>query len=142
MRINYYKLQFAEHIANIITVDIMVLFRNKDEKQNLSKISWSVPFPPDLLARLRGFSAVSIAKASGMYLDDVFDILKGTRMRTSPEVIELLQEVLKKLEEEDQRLEREAAKINFMIKGFDVLEQKNTKQRLNRLSDPYKTIEE
>lgn len=114
----------------------MNLFNSRDDKKPLGKISWSVPFPPNLLARLRGFSAVSIAKASGMYLDDVFDILKGTRQRTSPEVIELLENVLKKLEDEDQRIEREAAKINFMIKGFDIIEQKTQKKQLNRLPEP------
>lgn len=105
----------------------------KTDNKQIKKISWSVPLPPELLARLRGFSAVSIARASGMYLDDVFDILKGSRERTSPEVVELLEKVLKQLEDEDERLEREAAKINFMIKGFDALEQKNQKKRMNRL---------
>jgi hypothetical protein len=113
----------------------MGLFRSSDEKQNLGKISWSVPFPPDLLARLRGFSAVSISKASGMYLEDVFEMLNGTHPRTSPEVIEMLENVLKKLEDDDLRLEKEAAKINFMIKGFDVLEQKKQKRQMNRLPD-------
>jgi len=70
-----------------------------------------------------------------MYLDDVFDILKGTRMRTSPEVVEMLENVLKKLEEDDRRLDREAAKIGYMIKGFEVLEQKKLKNQLNRLPD-------
>ena len=120
----------------------MALFKIRDDKQNLNKISWSVPFPPDLLARLRGYSAVSIAKVSGMYLDDVFDIMKGSRLKTSPEVIELLEKTLKKLEDEDQRLEREAAKINFMIKGFDVLEQKKRKYQLNRLPDSDDYLEE
>ncbi|NLV25688.1 MAG: hypothetical protein GXY48_00735 [Methanomicrobiales archaeon] len=113
----------------------MDLFKNSDEKNTIGKIAWSVPFPPDLLARLRGFSAVSIAKASGMYLDDVFDILKGSRKKTSPEVIEMLENVLRKLEEEDQRLEHEAAKIKFMIQGFEALEQKDIKNRLNRLPE-------
>ncbi len=120
----------------------MGLFRSHDDKQNVEKISWSVPFPPDLLARLRGFSAVSISKASGMYLEDVFEILKGSRSRTSPEVIEMLENVLKKLEEDDQRLEKEAAKINFMIKGFDVLEQKKQKRQLNRLPETGYYLEE
>ena len=110
----------------------MDIFRKRDGRKDLGKISWSVPFPPDLLARLRGFSPVLISKASGMYLEDVFDILKGSRQKTSPDVIELLEKVLKKLEDEDQRLEREAAKINFLMKGFDVLEQKQ-KRQLNRL---------
>jgi len=105
----------------------------KTDNRQVNKISWSVPLPPELLARLRGFSAVSIARASGMYLDDVFDFLKGSRERTSPEVVELLQKVLKQLEDEDERLEREAAKIGFMIKGFNTLEQKNQKNRMNRL---------
>lgn len=113
----------------------MDLFKSREEKKGLGKITWSVPFPPDLLARLRGFSPVSISKASGMYLDDVFDILKGTRQKTSPEVIELLENVLKKLEEEDLKLEREAVKINFLIKGFDVLEKKDQKKQLNRLPE-------
>lgn len=108
-------------------------FGKKTDNNQIKKISWSVPFPPELLARLRGFSAVSIARASGMYLDDVFDILKGSRERTSPEVVELLEKVLKQLEDDDERLEREAAKINFLIKGFDTLEQKNQKKRMNRL---------
>lgn len=120
----------------------MALFNDRNEKQNPGKISWSVPFPPELLARLRGYSAVSISRASEMYLDDVFEILKGSRGRTSPEVIEHLEKVLKKLEEDDQRLEREAAKISCMIKGFDVLEQKSIKNRLNRLPDSCNSIEE
>ena len=113
----------------------MGLFQSRVKKQEPCKISWSVPFPPDLLARLRDFSAVSISRESGMYLDDVFDILKGTRMRTSPEVVEMLENVLKKLEEDDRRLDREAAKIGYMIKGFEVLEQKKLKNQLNRLPD-------
>ena len=120
---------------------IMGLFKSHKEDKSQGKISWSVPFPPDLLARLRGFSAVSISRASGMYLDDVFDILKGTRTKTSPEVIEMLEKVLKKLEEDDERLEREAAKINFMIRGFEVIEQKNQKKQMNRLSDSGKYLE-
>ncbi len=120
---------------------IMGLFKSHKEDKSQGKISWSVPFPPDLLARLRGFSAVSISRASGMYLDDVFDILKGTRTKTSPEVIEMLEKVLKKLEEDDERLEREAAKINFMIRGFEVIEQKNQKKQMNRLSDSEKYLE-
>mgnify|MGYP003746386249 CR=1 FL=1 len=116
----------------------MGLFKSPDEKQTCEKISWAVPFPPELLARLRGFSAVSISRASGMYLDDVFDILKGTRTRTSPEVIELLEKVLQKLEEDDQRLEKEAAKIKFMIQGFDALEKKSQKKQMNRLPEPKK----
>ena len=113
----------------------MGLFQSRDKKQEPCKISWSVPFPPDLLARLREFSAVSISRESGMYLDDVFDILKGTRMRTSPEVVEMLENVLKKLEEDDRRLDREAAKMSYMIKGFEVLEQRKLKNQLNRLPD-------
>lgn len=113
----------------------MGLFKSHDKQQDLCKISWSVPFPPDLLARLREFSAVSISRASGMYLEDVFDILKGTRTRTSPEVIEMLENVLKKLEDDDRRLEKEAAKIGYMIKGFEILEQKKLKEQLNRLAD-------
>ena len=120
----------------------MVIFKLRYNNKNLGKISWSVPFPPDLLARLRGFSPVSISKASGMYLEDVFDILKGSRQKTSPEVIELLERVLKELEEEDLRLEREAAKINFMIKGFDVLEQKGRKKQLNRFPEDRELLEE
>lgn len=119
----------------------MGLFKSQEEDKCQGKISWSVPFPPDLLARLRGFSAVSISRASGMYLDDVFEILKGTRTKTSPEVIEMLEKVLKKLEEDDERLEREAAKINFMIRGFEVIEQKNQKKQMNRLSDSGKYLE-
>lgn len=118
----------------------MSLFGNHQEKQKL-KISWAEPIPPELLARLRGFSAVSISRASGMYLDDVFDILKGSRQRTSPEVIELLENVLKKLEDDDQRLDCEAAKISFMIRGFEALEQKERKKTLNQLPSG-KTISE
>ena len=111
--------------------------RKKKGKKEKYELSWSVPIPPELLARLRGFSPVLISKASGMYLEDVFEILKGTRMKTSPEVIELLYDVLKKLEENDLRLEREAAKMNFMIRGMDTLEQKKQKRELNRLPSSY-----
>jgi hypothetical protein len=54
----------------------------------------------------------------------------------------MLENVLKKLEEDDQRLEKEAAKINFMIKGFDVLEQKKQKRQLNRLPESRYYLEE
>jgi hypothetical protein len=107
--------------------------KKKPCKKDFYELPWSVPIPPDLLARLRGFSPVLISKKSCMYLDDVFDILKGNRQKTSPEVIELLENVLKQLEADDERLEAEAMKMNFMIRGFERLEQKNKKRELNRL---------
>jgi len=107
--------------------------KKKPCKKDFTELSWSVPIPQELLARLRGYSPVLISKKSCMYLDDVFDILKGNRLKTSPEVIELLEKVLKQLEEDDKRLEAEATKMKFLIRGFETIEQKNRKRELNRL---------
>jgi len=98
-------------------------FGEKDEK--IKNISWSVPIPPDLLSRLRDFSPLSISRTSGIYLDDVFDILNGTKERTAPEVIEKLYNAMEKLQERDMQLDREAARMAYMIRGFEALEQKD-----------------
>ena len=98
--------------------------KKKPSDEKKEPFIWSVPIPPNLLARLRGFSPVAVSRATGMHLDDVFDILKGSKARTSPEVIELLQKAVKKLEDDDIRLEKEAAKISFMIRGLEAIEQK------------------
>jgi hypothetical protein len=111
--------------------------KKKSIKKDLYILPWSVPIPPELLARLRGFSPVLISKKSGMYLDDVFDILRGSRMKTSPEMVELLEKVVLELEEDDKRLEAEAAKINFMLRGLNTLEKRDKKRELNRLPSSF-----
>ncbi|PKL60660.1 MAG: hypothetical protein CVV33_01520 [Methanomicrobiales archaeon HGW-Methanomicrobiales-4] len=103
--------------------------RNKDEK--IKNISWSVPVPPDLLSQLREFSPVAISRMSGIYLDDVFDILRGERRRTAPELIEKLNNTLVKLRKHDEELEREAAKMAYMIRGMDMIELQEQKKREN-----------
>lgn len=103
---------------------MLFLFGNKNTKGKIENITWSVPIPPDLLSRLREFSPVAISKTSGIYLDDVFDILKGSKTRTAPEVIEKLNNTIDILIKKDEELEREAAKIGFMIRGFNAIEQR------------------
>jgi len=112
--------------SNVLMIMFMILFLfgSRDKEKKIENIVWSVPIPPDLLSRLRDFSPVAISKTSGIYLDDVFDILKGTRGRTAPEVIEKLNKTIEILQKRDEELEREAAKIGFIIKGFDAIEQR------------------
>ena len=115
----------------LIPLACMLFFgiRNKDEK--IKNISWSVPVPPDLLSQLREFSPVAISRMSGIYLDDVFDILRGERRRTAPELIEKLNNTLVKLRKHDEELEREAAKMAYMIRGMDMIELQEQKKREN-----------
>ena len=113
----------------VLPVGISMLFGGRDEDKKIKNISWSVPIPPELLSRLREFSPVAISKTSGIYLDDIFDIMKGNRTKTAPEVIEKLEDTLKKLRIKDAELEREAAKIGFMIKGLDAIEQRESMKR-------------
>lgn len=101
------------------------IFGNREREKKITSISWSVPVPQDLLSQLRQFSPVAISRVSGIYLDDVFDLMKGNRPRTAPEIIEKLEQTLKTLRERDAELEREAAKIGFMIKGLDALDQQD-----------------
>jgi hypothetical protein len=108
----------------IVGLGMLLLFGSRDTKRKIEHIVWSVPIPPDLLSRLREFSPVAISKISGIYLDDVFDILKGNKTRTAPEVIEKLNNTIEVLIKQDEELEREAAKIGFMIRGFDAIEQR------------------
>jgi len=99
--------------------------------EKIKNISWSVPVPPDLLSQLREFSPVAISRMSGIYLDDVFDILRGERRRTAPELIEKLNNTLVKLRKHDEELEREAAKMAYMIRGMDMIELQEQKKREN-----------
>lgn len=115
--------------ALVLPVGISMLFGGRDEDKKIKNIAWSVPIPPDLLSRLREFSPVAISKTSGIYLDDIFDIMKGNRTKTAPEVIEKLEDTLKKLRIKDAELEREAVKIGFMIKGLDAIEQRESMKR-------------
>ncbi len=108
----------------VVGLGVLFLFGSRDREKKIENIVWSVPIPPDLLSRLRDFSPVAISKTSGIYLDDVFDILKGTRPRTAPEVIEKLNKTIEILQKRDEELEKEAARIGFMIKGFDAIEQR------------------
>jgi len=108
----------------LIGLGILFLFGSRDKEKKIENIVWSVPIPPDLLSRLRDFSPVAISKTSGIYLDDVFDILKGSRARTAPEIIEKLTNTIEILQKRDEELEKEAARIGFMIKGFDAIEQR------------------
>ncbi|HWQ66650.1 MAG TPA: hypothetical protein VN372_07250 [Methanospirillum sp.] len=112
--------------------------RKKEERKKIEKLEWSVPIPPDLLGQLREFSPLSISRTSGIYLDDVFDILKGNRSRSSPELVEKLQETVEKLLIAEEALNREAAKIGFMIKGFDMIDQIEHK----KIDEPKKQIPE
>lgn len=113
----------------VLPIAVAMLFGNQEEKKKIKNIQWSVPVPVDLLSRLREFSPVAISKTSGIYLDDVFDIMKGNHTRTAPEVIAKLEDALKKLRIRDAELEVEAAKFGTMIKGFDAIEQRETKKR-------------
>jgi hypothetical protein len=113
------------------------IFGNREREKKITSISWSVPVPQDLLSQLRQFSPVAISRVSGIYLDDVFDLMKGNRPRTAPEIIEKLEQTLKTLRERDAELEREAAKIGFMIKGLDALDQ----QDALRKTAPKKSLE-
>jgi hypothetical protein len=108
----------------MVGLGVLLLFGSRDTKRKIENIAWSVPIPSDLLSRLREFSPVAISKTSGIFLDDVFDILKGNRTRTAPEVIEKLNNTIDILIKQDEELEREAAKIGFMIRGFDAIEQR------------------
>ncbi len=119
----------------IFIVFILFFRLNDDHPREHEKISWMVPIPTDLLQRLRGFSPVAVAKATGMNLDDVFDLLKGNKTRTAPEIVEILECALKKLEDDDERMEKEAAKICFMIRGLDSIEKK---EKHKQLKDPGK----
>lgn len=108
------------------------IFGNREREKKITSISWSVPVPQDLLSQLRQFSPVAISRVSGIYLDDVFDLMKGNRPRTAPEIIEKLEQTLKTLKEKDAELEREAAKIGFMIKGLEALDQQEILREDNR----------
>lgn len=105
------------------------LIKPNKKNEKIKNISWSVPFPPDLLGRLREFSPLAISRTSGIYLDDVFDILRGDRERTTPELIEKLNETIKKLQKHDAELEQQAAKLAFMMKGLDAIEQQEQKKK-------------
>lgn len=106
-----------------------MLFGNREKEKKIESIAWSVPIPPELLSRLREFSPVAISRTSGIYLDDIFDILKGSRARTAPEIIEKLNNTIKILQKRDEELEREAAKFAFMIRGLDAIEQGELSRR-------------
>ena len=108
----------------VIPLAIILFFGIRDKEEKIHSISWSVPVPPDLLSQLREFSPVAISRTSGIYLDDVFDFLKGERSRTSPEVIKKFEITLEKLRKHDEELEREAAKMAYMIRGLDAIEQR------------------
>ena len=124
----------------LITVGVLFLFGNRNTEKKIEPIVWSVPIPPTLLSRLREFSPVEISRTSGIYLDDVFDILKGTRQRTAPEVIDKLNETIKILKKHDEELDREAVKIGFIIRGLDVIEQREIgkQEKPKQLSDKSK----
>jgi len=108
----------------LIPVGITLIFGLGEKEEKIKPIAWSVPIPPNLLSRLRDFSPLSISRTSGIYLDDVFDILNGSKSRTAPEVIEKLQKTIQILQNRDRELDREAAKMAYVIKGFEALEQK------------------
>lgn len=120
----------------LISLGVFLLFGIKKKEEKITSISWSVPVPPSLLAQLREFSPLTISRTSGMYLDDVFDLLKGERERTSPEVIEKLRDTLQKLRKHDEELEREAAKLAYMMRGLDAIEQREIKKRESEKSLP------
>lgn len=132
-------LNIAGNIS-MVGLGMLLLFGSKNTKQKIENIVWSVPIPPDLLSRLREFSPVSISKTSGIYLDDIFDILKGSKKRTAPEVIEKLNNTIDILIKKDEELEREAIKIGFMIRGFDAIEQRGHEKhnQPKRLTDKRK----
>ena len=125
-------------VSRLVLIPVACMFflwaGKKDEK--IKNISWSVPIPQDLLSQLREFSPVAISRTSGIYLDDVFDLLKGERSRTSPELIEKLTDTVSKLRKHDEELEREAAKMAYMIRGMDALEQRELKRRDNEKALP------
>lgn len=106
----------------LIPLVIALLFGRSENDCHIQNISWSVPFPPDLLARLREFSPLSISRTSGICLDDVFDILNGNKDRTAPEVIDKLTETVRTLKKRDEELDREAARMAYMLRGFEALE--------------------
>ena len=112
----------------LLPIVLSFLFKLTSREKKIEPISWSVPIPPDLLARLREFSPLSISRTSGMYLDDVFDILKGERPRTAPEVINKLEDTIKKLQKHDEELDKQAAKLAYMMRGLDVIEEKTQKK--------------
>lgn len=118
---------------SLLFIPMVFLFfnRTKNKQDKIKSISWSVPFPPDLLARLREFSPLAISRISGIYLDDVFDILRGERERTSPELIEKLSITVEKLKKHDEELEKQAVKLAFMIRGLDAIEQQELKKKVN-----------
>jgi hypothetical protein len=113
----------------LIAAGILFIFGSRENRQKIQNIVWSTPIPSDLLSRLREFSPAAISKTSGIYLDDVFDILRGTKARTAPEVIEKLDNTIKILQKRDEELEREAVKIGYMIRGFDAIEQRELEKR-------------
>ena len=108
----------------VIPIGITLIFGLGEKEEKIKPIAWSVPIPANLISRLRDFSPLSISRTSGIYLDDVFDILNGSKSRTAPEVIEKLQDTIRILEKRDMELDREAAKMAYVIKGFEALEQK------------------
>jgi len=124
----------------LIAAGILFIFGSREKERKIQNIVWSTPIPSDLLSRLREFSPAAISRTSGIYLDDVFDILRGTKVRTAPEVIEKLDNTIKILQKRDEELEREAVKIGFMIRGFDAIEQRELEKhdRTKRLSDKEK----
>lgn len=126
----------SPEILFLVPVSIVLLFGLGEKEDKIKNIPWSVPIPPDLLARLRDFSPLSISRTSGIYLDDVFDILNGTKERTAPEVIEKLIGTIEKLQNRDKQLDKEAAKMAYLIRGFEALEQKEKEKPKGTLSLP------
>jgi hypothetical protein len=108
----------------LIPLSIVFIFGLGEKDDKIKTIAWSVPIPQDLLAGLRDFSPLSISRVSGIYLDDVFDILNGTKERTAPEIIDKLYDTLEKLQQRDMQLDKEAARMAYLIRGFEALEQK------------------
>lgn len=123
--------------ALFIVLGAVLLFGSREKEKKIKNIVWSVPIPQDLLSRLREFSPVAISRTSGIYLDDVFDILKGSRSRTAPEIIDKLNDTIQKLQKRDEELEREAIKFGFMFKGFEAIERRELEKQnaLKKLSD-------
>ncbi len=131
--------QLLSGFSVFIHLCILLIFGFGEKDERIKNISWSVPIPPDLLSRLRDFSPLSISRTSGIYLDDVFDILNGTKDRTAPEVIEKLYDTMEKLQERDMQLDKEAARMAYMIRGFEALEQKDQEKEKEKPALPEKT---
>ncbi len=93
-------------------------------------LSWMEPIPRDLIERLNKFPAMEISKETKMNLDDVFNLIGGKKKKTAPEIIEMLYDAVKRMEDHDKELDREAERLAFIIKGMDTIEDKKTKKLL------------